>query len=56
MNRREAWLKKRKMTTRQMSDALQLDYNTVVRWFEYGRTPRKLYLQRLLVVYPDFPI
>lgn len=57
LQKREAWLNKRKMTVRQVADATKLDYNTVVRWFNATpRHPRALYAERMREVFADFPI
>ena len=57
LQKREAWLNKRKMTVRQVADATKLDYNTVVRWFNATpRHPRALYAERMREVFAEFPI
>jgi hypothetical protein len=60
--KRAAWLKRKKLTVdpnkalRKFSDSVGIDYNTCCRWFEYGSTPRSLFLEAVLKVYPDWPI
>jgi len=57
LRRREAWINKKKLTVRQVSDAVGLDYNTVSRYFnQIPRHPRPLYAERILSVFSDFPI
>ena len=57
LRKREAWLNKRKLTVRQVADAVRLDYNTVVRYFSNTpRHPRSLYAERMREVFADFPI
>lgn len=53
---RRMWLRARDLTMRQFSESTGIDYNTVSRWFGYGRTPRSLYSQRVLSKYPNFPM
>lgn len=52
---RKEWLGRKHLTVRDVADATGLDYNTIVRWFEYGRTPRNLYLKAIIDKYPDWP-
>lgn len=56
INARAKWMKRTKNTTRTIADRTGFDWNTVVRWTTLGRTPRSLYREALLAVFPDFPI
>lgn len=57
MNTRLKWLQKKKLTVREFTDAVGLDYNTGFRYFQgETRMPRRLYGLAILNVYPDFPI
>lgn len=52
---RKKFLKLHKLTPRRFAEAVRLDYNTCIRYFEYGRQPMPLYLDRILTVFSDFP-
>lgn len=56
VRKRQTWLKKKKMSIRTFSESLGQDYNTVVRWFNLGRTPMRPYLKAVLSKYPDYPV
>ena len=56
VKRRQNWLKKKKMAVREFADSTELDYNSVVRWFTAPRRPHRLYAERVLSVFKDFPL
>ena len=56
VKKRIGWLKRKKMTIRNFSDSLELDYNSCIRWFEAPRIPKQLYKERMLSIHSDFPI
>jgi transposase len=52
---RTKWLKANGITLSQFSERIQVQFGTVYKWQTTGRTPRKLYLNAVLAVYPDWP-
>jgi hypothetical protein len=53
---RREWLAAKKLTVKEFSKAVDLDYTTVYHWFHDDRHPRGLYIERVHSVFPDFPI
>jgi hypothetical protein len=53
--RRVQWLARKGLTKRQFAEATGHDTGTVHTWFRHGRTPRRLYLDAVLAVFPDWP-
>lgn len=56
IKKRKAWLKKYGLAVSHVSRTIDQDYNTVARWFFEGRTPRRLYLEKMTTTYPDWPV
>lgn len=56
VKRRQKWLADKKMTIRDFSDSVDLDYNTMFRVINEPRRPHRLYAERILRTHPDFPI
>jgi hypothetical protein len=56
LERRAAWLEKKKMTVRDFSDSVDLDYGTLYRWFHEPRRPHQLYAERVMSKHKDFPL
>jgi len=53
---RKKWLKVKGLTIRKFADSMELDYNSVCRWFEGPRIPKQLYSERVIQHHPDFPV
>lgn len=53
--RRQAWLRRNNLTVRKFAEAVGQDFGTAYKWFQSGRTPRRLYLDAVLAVFPDWP-
>ena len=56
VNRRSRWLNKNKLTVRKFGEAVELDYNTVVRYFNVGRSPIAAHLKQIVAVFKDWPV
>lgn len=63
---RKAWLKKQKLTIRKMVKAINehaahngggsaLAWATAYSWHRLGSTPRDIYLDRVVAVFPEWP-
>jgi hypothetical protein len=53
---RERWLEKKEMTPREFAKSMDLDYNTIIRWFSEPRVPQRLLRERVEKKWPDFPV
>lgn len=52
---RAKWLANKKLTLPQFAKATGQEFGTIFKWFDSGRTPRRLYLDAVLAIYPDWP-
>jgi len=56
VHRREKWLGKKKMTMSDFAESIRISYNTVFRWITEPRKLHRLYAERVISIYADFPI
>ena len=54
--RRYKWLSSNGLDLRRFAEQTKNDFGTAYKWFEFGRTPRRKYLEPVLVVFPDWPL
>jgi hypothetical protein len=54
--RRYRWLKRKKLTLKTFAEKVGEEFGTAYSWFEFGRTPRRRYLNNVLSVFKDWPV
>lgn len=52
---RAKWLEKKGLKIRQFAEKTGQKFGTAFKWQTSGRTPRRLYLDAVLAVFPDWP-
>lgn len=55
IKRREAWLKKEKISIGYFASAVGVCFSTAYLWVTTGRRPRELYLKAILKAFPTWP-